>query len=206
MEWEEFKSAALLFSSLSCEHHDTQLHWKWIESKEIEDNSGFGYLSKINSTTLQSHQQEDKKASEEQIEFLHHSNVDEENDDLSETQNPSSLLILHHHIIYSNTYRVPVMLFNVYNQDGELFTPEQIDILLSSHFPRNRDFVTQVMHPVLSVPFYQIHPCQTSILMKNVVEEKGKDKAFQFLLTWLSLVSPIVHLKLSIKWFQKPSN
>jgi hypothetical protein len=47
-------------------------------------------------------------------------------------------------------------------------------------------------HPILLIPFYHIHPCQTSKLMLLIEKRKN------YLLSWLSIFGPILGLNISL--------
>jgi ubiquitin-like-conjugating enzyme ATG10 len=65
-------------------------------------------------------------------------------------------------------------------------------------------------HPLLGVPFYHLHPCETSKLMALVLNNKQKDsveqKSGNYLFSWLSLVAPIVRLALPLEMAVRLNN
>ncbi|EGG16110.1 autophagy protein 10 [Cavenderia fasciculata] len=93
---------------------------------------------------------------------------------------------------------------------------EILPILQGTHRGKSDDanlyqsipLITQVEHPVLGIPFYQLHPCETANLMKevlhididnnnnnnnNIIIDNNNDK---YLSSWISIISPIVGIKL----------
>lgn len=57
------------------------------------------------------------------------------------------------------------------------------------------------MHPVLDVPFFQLHPCRTADLMK-ATRPHDHVTASAYVLRWLSLVGPTIGLRLPDTVFQ----
>nr|XP_006814594.1 PREDICTED: ubiquitin-like-conjugating enzyme ATG10-like [Saccoglossus kowalevskii] len=85
----------------------------------------------------------------------------------------SGLCSYEYHIIYSDSYSLPVLYFNSYKEDGRLLTLdeiwENIPCLYQTHVKEEKwSFVTQQDHPILCRPFYQLHPCHTADVMRNV--------------------------------------
>jgi ubiquitin-like-conjugating enzyme ATG10 len=104
-------------------------------------------------------------------------------------------LIWEYHIVYSPSYSVPVLYFNLYDKSGKrLGHEETLNYLkLESEQMKNiNTIVSQVEHPLLRVPYYYLHPCHTSELLVN---SKGNA-----LITWLSSIAYIVNLKLSLDY------
>jgi len=64
---------------------------------------------------------------------------------------------------------------------------------------RERTFITQAEHPILGIPFFYVHPCQTSKLMKELLS--NNTTGFNYILSWLSLIGPLVGLKIPFNWF-----
>lgn len=105
------------------------------------------------------------------------------------------------HIVYSPTYQVPVLYFNGRSQDGSLLGVEEIwgDVpqACKEHFSNSH--ISQGEHPVLGLPFYFIHPCNTRHLMALLVDTQPLDTSnAAYLINWLSWVSPIFGIPISI--------
>eukprot|EP01132_Coremiostelium_polycephalum_P002869 gene2869-3565_t len=61
---------------------------------------------------------------------------------------------------------------NGYNKDYSLLPWSEIwDYLPLSNYDKpnisNTPFISQAEHPLLGIPFYQLHPCETSKLMNE---------------------------------------
>ncbi|XP_060529974.1 ubiquitin-like-conjugating enzyme ATG10 [Cylas formicarius] len=97
-----------------------------------------------------------------------------------------------YHIVYHVNYGVPVLCFNVWNQDGTFITLEEywahsVDLKDDNMY----ETLTQMDHPVLRRPFLTLHPCRTREIMLPFLS-KSKNPV----ISWLSVVGPFVHLKL----------
>ncbi|XP_076116961.1 ubiquitin-like-conjugating enzyme ATG10 isoform X1 [Mytilus galloprovincialis] len=159
--------------------------------KEIPDQQY--YLSK----------KEVKKVSRQHIEEKQTedlTSIDEEDGcqlELSSTE----CLTYEYHVVYSHSYNVPVLYFNVYHQNGKLLSLDEVwsdipecyrDRLLEERW----SFITQQEHPLLGRPFFMLHPCHTKDLMAQVTAIQD-DGHRNYLLSWLCAVGPVVGLKIS---------
>ncbi|OUZ99304.1 Autophagy-related protein 3 [Macleaya cordata] len=114
------------------------------------------------------------------------------------------------HIVYSNSYRVPVLYFRGYQSDGQLLALDEIErdlplnslkILRESKWT----FMTQEEHPYLNRPWYTLHPCGTSEWMKLLFlggDSQTKDGPTiqqQYLVSWLSVVGQAVGLRIPLE-------
>lgn len=103
-----------------------------------------------------------------------------------------TIVTFEYHIAYNISYGVPVLCFNVWKQDGSLFSLEEYwsnnENLKTSNM---YDTLTQMDHPVLCRPFLTLHPCKTQEIMQPFLE-KSKNPV----ISWLSVVGPFVHLQL----------
>ncbi|XP_074642454.1 ubiquitin-like-conjugating enzyme ATG10 [Tubulanus polymorphus] len=109
----------------------------------------------------------------------------------------SELLTYEYHVLFSNSYSVPVLYFNIYYSDGKLVTLDKVwDYVPQEHREHLENekwsMITQQEHPVLGRPFYQLHPCRTSELMGKLAADRN------YTVTWLSAVGPIVGLNLPL--------
>ncbi|XP_050145852.1 ubiquitin-like-conjugating enzyme ATG10 isoform X2 [Malus sylvestris] len=105
------------------------------------------------------------------------------------------------HIVYSDSYRVPVLYFRGYYIDGQPLALEEIEkdlparsskVLLESKWT----FITQEEHPYLNRPWYKLHPCGTSEWMKLLFlgdnsQAKNGVAVEQYLVSWLSVVGQV---------------
>lgn len=109
------------------------------------------------------------------------------------------LLYCEYHIVYSLSYSVPVMYFNIWGMNGKILSLEDVWTLLGkklgvSH--ENWSFVTQQEHSILGKPFYHLHPCHTAEFM-----EKFQGTALKnYVACWLSIVGPAVGLDVELSY------
>lgn len=92
-----------------------------------------------------------------------------------------------YNVIYSESYEVPVMYFSVHKQDGSIAGLEEV--LVNS---TEDSVVSQVEHPVLFRPFYQVHPCKTRDFMKF-------HHVSNYLIAWLSTIGTLIDLKFDVQ-------
>lgn len=102
---------------------------------------------------------------------------------------PAQLLQWEHHIVYSPSYRDPVMYFAVHDQHGTPLSPAAALAALNISSGGGGDApeishqaaaatppaVSQEHHPFLHRPFYMLHPCQTDAVMALLVQEQYSD-------------------------------
>jgi len=116
-------------------------------------------------------------------------------------------------IVYSDTWDCPVLYFRVEHLDGSLVSSRD-DVVkqLKALHHQNQvedtwDFVSFDEHPVLGLPSYFLHPCQTKERMQlllldfsNASSVTGINKHATFsrhyLLSWMSMIFPAVGLSL----------
>ncbi|XP_059459571.1 ubiquitin-like-conjugating enzyme ATG10 isoform X2 [Corylus avellana] len=106
------------------------------------------------------------------------------------------------HIIYSASYRVPVLFFRAYYSDGEPLGFNAIEKDLPAHSAKalldsKWTFITQEEHSYLNRPWFKLHPCGTSEWMKllfhvDVSVAKNGVTIELYLLSWLSVVGQVV--------------
>jgi len=111
------------------------------------------------------------------------------------------------HVVYSFSYKVPVLYFRGYHTSGQLLTLDEVKEGLPSHSQKvlsesKWTFITQEEHPHLSKPWLTLHPCATSDWMKLLLEETkatDKERSLQYLPAWLSVVGQAVGLKIPLE-------
>ncbi|KAH7825484.1 putative Autophagocytosis associated protein, active-site domain [Monocercomonoides exilis] len=144
--------------------------WKLIQYVEHDENA---LGATANFSVEQSSTSEDKdidveEEDEEQPEL-------EEFSDESLAPEPSSKthLVLNIHITYFDVYSSPVIYFRAHTESGEFVELNQIHrlILSNPHVTSDKpsvlyNIITQGIHPYLRTPFYMIHPCQTTNILK----------------------------------------
>jgi len=215
LTWEHFKRAAGIFVKRSKVLGDP---WEWKAPLEQDkDRPGFGYLVKahqIREIQPKAPNVGDDAAAVGQQEGwdigleekgLETSDLSTEN---TRHSSKEKCHIYEYHIVYSTSYQVPVMLFNGYHLDGRYLNFDEIWDDVPPRYKNEEikwSFITQKDHPVLGVPFYHVHPCHTSKLMSVVstnIQSNPLVREDTYLLSWLSLVGPVVGLQLSFRWFK----
>ncbi|XP_041359476.1 ubiquitin-like-conjugating enzyme ATG10 [Gigantopelta aegis] len=112
----------------------------------------------------------------------------------------SETISYEYHIVYSCSYAVPVLYFTVSNSKGKLLSLDDVWSMVPDYYQQRLQderwtFLTQQEHPILGRPFFQLHPCHTADLMKQV---NSKLPQQNYLITWLSTVGPVVGLTLPL--------
>ncbi|KAL4237262.1 E2-like conjugating enzyme atg10 [Mactra antiquata] len=115
----------------------------------------------------------------------------------------NACILFEYYVIYSESYSVPVLYFNVYNSNGGLVSLSDVWDLVPAHYKERLEenrwtFITQSEHPYLGRPYYQLHPCHTATLMKDVTSMTSSNACSNYLLSWLSAVGPVVLLSLPL--------
>ena len=82
-----------------------------------------------------------------------------------------------YHVIYSPSYRVPVLYFTASYASGKQLPLERVWQVLSPLSSKEDGMewglATQLEHPLLSCPFYHIHPCHTATAMEQAFKMLG---------------------------------
>ncbi|XWS47130.1 hypothetical protein CRYUN_Cryun14cG0126500 [Craigia yunnanensis] len=115
------------------------------------------------------------------------------------------------HMVYSNTFKVPVLYFRAYCSDGRPLPLDEIEKELpacsSKELSKSKwTFITQEDHPYLKRPWYKLHPCGTGECMKllflsDTAQPKFEAVVEQYLLSWFSVVGKVVGLRIPFKMF-----
>ena len=109
---------------------------------------------------------------------------------------PSSQLVtFEYHVVYSTSYTVPVLYFNAWFSTGKLLTVEEI-WKLAPPCSDKYSYITQIDHPILARPFYELHPCRTEQLMGHLDSCQGD----MYLVSWISSLGRDVGLSLDIRY------
>ncbi|PWA34762.1 autophagocytosis-associated family protein [Artemisia annua] len=117
------------------------------------------------------------------------------------------------HVVYSSSYRVPVLYFRAHSSDGQPLSLEEIEKNLpttsaNALIESKWTFITQQEHPYLNRPWYTLHPCGTSEWMKLLFEgddsttKRGKE---QYLISWFSVAGQVFGLKLPFEMLKSIS-
>ncbi|XP_036598252.1 ubiquitin-like-conjugating enzyme ATG10 isoform X1 [Trichosurus vulpecula] len=118
----------------------------------------------------------------------------------------SEVIRYEYHVLYSCSYRVPVLYFRASFLDGKPLTLKEIwdgvhqfykDRLLQEPWST----ITQQEHPILGQPFFVLHPCKTNEFMTSLLENSEKDnRNINYITSWLSIVGPVVGLNLPLSY------
>uniref|UniRef100_A0A182RIK3 Ubiquitin-like-conjugating enzyme ATG10 n=1 Tax=Anopheles funestus TaxID=62324 RepID=A0A182RIK3_ANOFN len=104
------------------------------------------------------------------------------------------ILSFEYHILYNESYEVPSLLFNIYDEGGERFNIEEAwNILhISETVPSKEMYqaITMVHHPILFRPYLNLHPCKTAELMSSLPSSVNP------ILSFLTSYGPYVNLEL----------
>ncbi|CAL5031239.1 unnamed protein product [Urochloa decumbens] len=116
------------------------------------------------------------------------------------------------HVVYSHSYKAPVLYFQGHRSDGQLLTLDEIKQDLPSDSLKvlsesKWTFITREEHPQLSRPWFTLHPCATSDWMKLLLEESKvayEEQLLRYLPAWLSVVGQAVGLKIPLELHCRP--
>ncbi|XP_026663708.1 ubiquitin-like-conjugating enzyme ATG10 isoform X4 [Phoenix dactylifera] len=163
-----------------------------------------GYLALENMNQLSASEAltDDENYSAEEEPFDNATLVQSYNDDMH---------IYDFHIVYSFSYRVPVLYFRGYRCDGHplLLCDIERDLPPYSLKIQNESkwtFMTQEEHPYLRRPWYTLHPCGTSDWMKLLLGGDLPSKSpdmLHYLSAWLSVVGQTVGLRIPLELHDK---
>ncbi|TPX62699.1 hypothetical protein PhCBS80983_g00383 [Powellomyces hirtus] len=117
------------------------------------------------------------------------------------------------HVIYSQTWQVPVMYFSAWTASGSPLSLDELKAVIKGGLPEideqfrteyGMPVVSQQDHPVLGVPFFTIHPCQTAALLKELTA-KSNDPALTPLMSWMSVMGTVFHPLplINLSYFQR---
>ncbi|XP_050439374.1 ubiquitin-like-conjugating enzyme ATG10 isoform X3 [Adelges cooleyi] len=96
-------------------------------------------------------------------------------------------------------------LLNSDDSDGKLLSLKHIWSLVHSSLKEpliadKWNALTQKEHPLKNVPFFTLHPCQTTHIMKLLGFSEKKDIKDNPLVAWLSTISPLVGLDMHLSY------
>ncbi|ERN19585.1 hypothetical protein AMTR_s00062p00108710 [Amborella trichopoda] len=187
-KWEECKSI---------------LHpWIWIPCPKLPfgapDKAG-GYLSLEHIHHFEFKKQQDcieQKYSEEEVEALDSATLVLSGENETHYYN--------FHIIYSTSYKVPVLFFRGYHQGGQPLKCDEVEKDLPLYTSKLLEeskwtFITQEEHPYLNCPWFTLHPCGTSewmrlLLQQRLYSSRPEDLCSHYLVAWFSVVGQVIGL------------
>ncbi|OIT32125.1 PREDICTED: ubiquitin-like-conjugating enzyme ATG10 [Nicotiana attenuata] len=196
-------------------------HWSWIncpKGPRFAASKVEGYLSLENMILPGSTEEDRNQCGLAGIVDLSCSNEDVFTDTAILVQKHSQER--HHydfHIVYSSSFRVPVLYFRAYCSDGEPLAIEDLEKEFPAYTTQELaiskwTFITQEEHPYLNRPWYTLHPCGTGDWMKllfsneHSVVSQGGVAVEKYLISWFSVICPIFGLKIPLKLFLNASN
>ncbi|XP_058743415.1 ubiquitin-like-conjugating enzyme ATG10 isoform X2 [Vicia villosa] len=171
--------------------------WLWTTCPKHHSE---GYLSLENVCLVKSSEEEESNRS---LTWKEESLTEEPFDDATLVCPEYDVKHYDFHIIYSPSYRVPVLYFRSYHIDGQPLPFSEIEKDLPGHsaellLESKWTFITQEEHPYLNRPWYKLHPCGTRDWMKLLLcGDTSLNKNFieQYLVSWFSVVGQVVGLK-----------
>ncbi|KAM6920138.1 ubiquitin-like-conjugating enzyme ATG10 isoform 1-T2 [Lycodopsis pacificus] len=141
--------------------------------------------------------------------------IDEDEDDEDDgvctvSGGSSQVLQYEYHILHSCSYAAPVLYFRAFTQEGRSLTLEEV---WSSVHPSFRlrlqssplNTITLQEHPLLGQPFFMLHPCRTEEFMRPVLQAQDQHRPVNYVLSWLSVVGPVVGLDVPLKYSTCPA-
>ncbi|KAL5562250.1 hypothetical protein UlMin_031997 [Ulmus minor] len=228
LSWRDFYSSACAFAHKwkTLNPNSPPWTWTWLPSStqqhpRLASHQLDGYLALENlrlpadSIAKQTHSQDDpfesRPTGKEETSF---SNSEEEEPVDNATLVPQvesnnvgvALYYYDLHIVYSASYRVPVLYFRAYRTDGQTLALDEIEKGLPASSAKvlqesKWTFITQEEHPHLNRPWYKLHPCGTSEWMKLLFQSdaslaKNGAATELYLVSWLSVVGQVVGLRI----------
>ncbi|XP_028988522.1 ubiquitin-like-conjugating enzyme ATG10 isoform X2 [Betta splendens] len=181
--------------------------WSW----ESVQGSPEGYLKKtaLRSAVITSNaiwSQEGSKCNSEAHSCCQYSSdqqsvvVDEDDRGCTVPEGSSQFLQYEYHILYSCSYRTPVLYFRACTLEGRSLSLEEVWSSVHPDFqvrlrtsPLNT--ISQQEHPLLGQPFFMLHPCRTQEFMRPVLQvAQDQHRSLNYVVVWLSVVGPLVGL------------
>lgn len=105
-------------------------------------------------------------------------------------------------IVYSETWNVPVLYFNVFKQlDRIPCQREEVLAVLKEHVEDSWEFLSYDEHPATGVPSLFLHPCQTKERIARLNNGDRNVTAEEKLWSWMSLILPVVGFSIPSKIF-----
>jgi hypothetical protein len=106
-------------------------------------------------------------------------------------------------IVYSDTYRVPVLYFRAQTLAGSPCPRTQIlEWLPPQSIEDSWNFLSQEEHPFDGLPSFFLHPCQTSSILKTI-KDTSKSKNKRIIWIWMSLTMPVVNHPIDSAFFMQ---
>lgn len=209
ISYNDFRVAAHAFSGKWIKFNsESSPNWSWITAQKVDD----GYLS-LENFVIRSDQIGQEMASpieeeEEEEELTVYAAEEDVVDDATLVSDDYGCEMHHRyefHIVYSSSFRVPVLYFRAYHRDGQLLLMNDIESDLSSDSLKlltesKWTFITLEDHPHLKRPWFMLHPCATSEWMRLLLQNnQNGPKLEHYLVSWLSVVGQVFRLKVPLE-------
>ena len=103
-----------------------------------------------------------------------------------------------YNIVFSLIYKVPVLFFNLSHPNGVKLKLEEVWEFHKEEIGNSDkwSFITEDEHPILSIPYFCLHPCNTGKLMDTILEPN--EGPASYLLMWLSVVASVIKLEIPL--------
>lgn len=207
----DFRVAALAFTEKWKRFNSTTLsQWSWVPCPKrpwIAAHEAEGYLSLENVFLPRSSEEEHDEQSQTVHDDLSCAGQDDDIDNTILVRSYDHEVHRYDfHIVYSSSYKVPVLYFRAYRSDGQPLVLDDIEKDLPAYSAKvliesKWTFITQEEHPYLNRPWHTLHPCGTSEWMKllfitDASQAKGRVVFEKYLVSWLSVVGQVVRLRI----------
>ncbi|XP_075994648.1 ubiquitin-like-conjugating enzyme ATG10 isoform X2 [Genypterus blacodes] len=188
--------------------------WSW----EAVQGCDEGYLKKTAVSSAEPRPPQDRQFGPDAADIMAGNTPDDDDEDDGVCEAPegssssSQVLQYEYHILYSCSYRTPVLYFRAFTLEGRSLSLEEV---WSSVHPNYRarlqqsplNTITQQEHPMLGQPFFVLHPCRTEEFMSPVLQAAQQQSRWvNYVLTWLSVVAPVVGLEVPLDYWAHPSS
>ncbi|CAO2818956.1 unnamed protein product [Amaranthus hypochondriacus] len=212
---DEFGKGAHLFSEkwkTVCRNHQHDLPpWSWVCCKNslfFTSHEVSGYLSMEKMCILSSDKIDDQEADHAVEEPDCFESEDHADPAMLVQQTSQEAHYYDFHIVYSSSYRIPVLYFRGYRSDGQPLMLDQIErdlppSSIQALAESKWTFITQQEHPYMNRPYFTLHPCGTNELMRlllgNTSLSEGNVRLECYFVSWLSIVSQVVGLRIPLQ-------
>ncbi|XP_023641136.1 ubiquitin-like-conjugating enzyme ATG10 isoform X2 [Capsella rubella] len=207
---EDFSVAARAFADKWKTHNQSFPPWSWvplINRTLLLSNQAEGYLSLEKSIILSSLEESPE---DESLHLATECSEKEESVDhailVQNQENEAHYYDFH--LVYSASYKVPVLYFRGYCSDGQ---PLSLDVIkkdlpscsVSLLAESKWTFITQEEHPYLNRPWFKLHPCGTEdwikLLSQSSISAGCQMPVELYLVSWFSVVGQVVGLRIPLE-------
>lgn len=187
----------------------TELRSVVLDSSLVWDHEGLSLEEEPDAVCDWTPQQQEQQ--EEMCDVVAPGDLDAEDDSVCLVA-ASSRKVLHfeYHVLYSSSYSTPVLYFRVSTLEGRSLSLEEMWSSVHPSFRRRLqasplNTITLQEHPLLGQSFFMIHPCRTQQFMSPILQvAEQQQRSVNYVLTWLSVVGPVVGLELPLNFSTLP--